>query len=126
MREDSLQLPGQNPAVQQKAQSLRVTATCIHIYGFKQIIARAFKIGGDNAIWKSQPSQRHYRGMIRATCLGLCYSQANDALRCTWTSTPNIEFDSSLGRMHINPTAFCTTIRLWTKSILYPKLDSTK
>ncbi len=34
--EDSLQLPRPNPAVQQQARPLRVTAACIHIYGFKQ------------------------------------------------------------------------------------------
>ena len=39
LREDSLQLPRPNPAVQQQARSLRVTTECIHIYVFKQIIA---------------------------------------------------------------------------------------
>ena len=39
LREDSLQLPRPNPAVQQKARPLLVTAACIHIYWFKQIIA---------------------------------------------------------------------------------------
>jgi hypothetical protein len=37
LREDSVQLPRQNPAVHQPARPLRVTAACIHIYGFKQL-----------------------------------------------------------------------------------------
>ncbi len=37
MREDSLQLPRPEPAVQQQARHLRVTTACIHNYGFKQI-----------------------------------------------------------------------------------------
>ncbi len=37
-REDSLQLPRPNPAVQQQARPRRVTAACIHIHGFKQEI----------------------------------------------------------------------------------------
>ena len=37
MREDSLQLPRPEPAVQQQARPLRVTTACIHIYGFKHV-----------------------------------------------------------------------------------------
>ncbi len=74
--------------------------------------ARAFEEGGDNAYWTSKPSQRHHRRIIRATCLVLCYCPANHALLCRWTSTENIEFDSSLARMHTNPDELCAEIQL--------------
>jgi hypothetical protein len=38
LREDSLQLPRPNPAVQQRARPLRVTTACIHIYVFKHYL----------------------------------------------------------------------------------------
>ena len=60
LREDSLQLPRPEPAVQQQARPRRVTTACIHNYGFKQVMslvfattaryfARAFEEGGDDA-----------------------------------------------------------------------------
>ncbi len=49
LREDSLQLPRPNPAVQQQARPRRVTTAYIHIYGFKQ---KAFRIYCERILFK--------------------------------------------------------------------------